>query len=118
MGTARSKYRAVRTTAANGLSYASKAEARRADQLELMAKAGEIVGYISQPKFRLGCPENVYVADFLVFAKGGNVWVEDVKGHRTQKFNRDVKLWKAYGPCRLVIIQGPHAENVYGKTDS
>lgn len=111
-----SKYRAVRTTAANGLSYASKAEAKRADELDLLTKLHHIRGYISQPRFRLGCPENVYVADFLVFPKKGDPWAEDVKGVQTQKFKRDTKLWKAYGPCKLHVLSGPNTEIINGKT--
>ena len=91
-------------TVSGGIRYDSKLEARRAMQLQLMQEAGEIWFFIAQPKFRLGVPENVYVADFLVLASDRRVWVEDVKGRETAKFRRDKKLWARYGPCELHII--------------
>ena len=88
----------------NGVRYASKSEARRAAELDLKIKAGQIRWWIGQPKFRLGVPENVYTADFLVIGMDGQVWAEDVKGVETAKFRRDAKLWAAYGPCPLHVI--------------
>lgn len=113
-----SKYKAVRTEY-SGVSYASKAEARRASELDALAATNEIVWWIGQPKFRLGCPENVYVPDFLVVCHTGRVWVEDVKGMRTAKFNRDAKLWRRYGPCELHVISGRKVEVIdpKGKED-
>lgn len=105
-----SKYRAVRTTF-NGISYPSKAEAARAEYLTWAAERGHILWWIGQPKFRLGCAENVYQPDFLVVMKSG-VHVEDVKGMETQKFRRDRRLWKRYGPCPLWVIKGKHVEIV------
>lgn len=110
----RSKYRAVRTEY-NGVSYASKAEARRAEEL---TNDPNVIWFIGQPKFRLGVPENVYVPDFLVCRETevnhGEYWpechAEDVKGMRTPKFNRDVKLWKRYGKMPLHIISGKKVE--------
>lgn len=101
----RSKYGNVRTEH-NGVVYDSKAEAARAKELDEMAAGGLIAFWVAHPKFRLGCPENVYVADALVVGLDGlGTWVEDVKGKRTAKFNRDVKLWRKYGPCNLKIIE-------------
>jgi len=97
------KYLAKRTVY-NGVSYASKAEAARAAELDLLVKAGEVLLWIGQPKFRLGCPENIYIADFLVWEKDRLVHVEDVKGVATAKFRRDKRLWAKYGPCQLWII--------------
>lgn len=94
----------AQATVSAGIRYDSKLEARRAMQLSLMQEAGDIRWWIGQPKFRLGVPENVYVADFLVVPRVGNVWIEDVKGRETAKFRRDKKLWAAYGPCELHII--------------
>lgn len=59
------KYRAA-PTVYGGVKYASKAEAARAAELDLLLKAGEIVDWIGQPTVRLGVPENVYRPDFLV----------------------------------------------------
>jgi hypothetical protein len=85
----------------NGITYASKIEMRRAQFWS--AQLGCVV--IEQPKFRLGCPENVYIADFLVIPVEGRPWVEDVKGTETPKFKRDKKLWKRYGPLELRIVK-------------
>jgi hypothetical protein len=72
--------------------------------LDVLVKLGQISWWLPQPKFRLGCPENSYRADFLVVGRD-RVWAEDVKGHITPKFARDKKLWKRYGPCALCIIR-------------
>lgn len=105
----RSKYGAVRTDY-DGVTYASKAEASRARRLDDDVADGLTLWWIGQPKFRLGCPENVYVADFLVVKPGGVVIVEDVKGVHTPKFERDLKLWRAYGPCPLHVVSGKNTE--------
>lgn len=102
-----------------GVRYASKAEAERAEFLDGLASIG--LRWIGQPRFRLGCPENLYVADFLVWGSlsgDGSVYVEDVKGHRTAKFARDVRLWRAYGPCQLWIITKGSIEYVNGGRDA
>lgn len=105
----KSKYRAI-PTEYNGVRYASKSEAARAAQLDVLQQTGEIAWWLGQPVFRLGVAENKYVADFLVFygdaVRGYGVYAEDVKGMRTAKFNRDVKLWRRFGPCDLHIIKG------------
>lgn len=92
-----------------GVRYDSKAEARRAEQLDEMLQAGEILFWMGQPKFRLGHHLNVYKPDFLVVGPG---WVraEDVKGMETAKFKRDRKLWADCGQCPLWIIKGGKAE--------
>jgi len=90
----------------NGVLYDSKAEATRAADLDLLKAAGELVEWVGQPRFRLGCAENVYVADFLVIPADGMAWVEDTKGVETQKFQRDKKLWRSYGRLELRIIKG------------
>lgn len=100
----RTKYRAIRTEY-NGVTYASKAEATRAEELDLWLKSGDVVSVERQPRFTLGCPENVYVADFRVTCSNGSVHVEDVKGCETAKFRHDKKLWRRYGPCPLSIMK-------------
>lgn len=107
----KNKYRNVPVVYA-GVRYDSKAEARRAGELDLLRDAGEIRFWVRQVTFRLGCPENVYRPDFLVIGSGDDVHAEDVKGSRTAKFNRDVKLWRAYGPCPLHVITGRNVEVV------
>lgn len=87
-----------------GLRYDSKSEARRAEELDLMLRAGEIKHWSRQPKYHLGVPENVYIADFFVIMADGSFHAEDVKYMRTAKFNRDVKLWRSYGKHPLLIL--------------
>ena len=107
----RSKYHAVPTAYA-GVRYASKAEAARAEWLDAEKAAGRVLWWIGQPTFRLGCAENVYRPDFLVAWCGSptnrmfcSIRAEDVKGKRTAKLNRDVRLWRAYAPLPLWVIE-------------
>ena len=87
---------AAKPTEYNGVRYASKAEAARAAELDLAVKVRDAEIWLPQPKFRLGCPENVYVADFFVMridVNEGPLWhVEDVKGFSTDSFKRNVRL--------------------------
>ena len=94
----------------NGVLYASKAEAIRAQELDLLVRADTVQFWIAQPLFRLGCPENTYRPDFLIipiedYGAANYPWVEDVKGFETQSFKRHKRLWKAYGPCELRILK-------------
>lgn len=101
----RNKFHAI-PTEYNGVRYASKSEAARAQELDMLESAGEINWWIGQPRFHLGSAEAKYVADFLVCGKDGEGhWTEDVKGMVTQKFARDKKLWKAYGKMPLHILK-------------
>lgn len=98
-----------------GVLYASKAEAARAAELDLQMMAGVVSWWIGQPLFRLGVPENTYRPDFLVVPVEGPARVEDVKGHRTRAFGRNLKLWRSYGPCELWIIErGKVTERIPG----
>lgn len=87
----------------DGVVYPSKAEAQRAAELKTLGQMG--YQWSRQPRFELGVPENVYVADFLVTAPDGHQWAEDVKGWSTPKFNRDKRLWRSYGPMPLRILK-------------
>jgi hypothetical protein len=109
-----SKYKAIPTLHA-GVRYASKSEARYAATLDLLQKAGQVRWWIGQPTFRLGCPENVYRPDMLVCLADGSVHAVDVKGVRTAKFNRDAKLWAAYGPMPLHIVGRKGTEVINGE---
>lgn len=100
---AKRKYRNT-PTIYNGVRYDSKAEAKRAGELDVMLRSSLIRGWTRQTRFFLGDPDSVYVCDFLVFGLAGIAWAEDVKGVRTPKFNADVRRWRRYGPCDLRII--------------
>jgi hypothetical protein len=91
-----SKYGAVRTTI-DGVTFASKAEARRFAELKLLERAGEIRALDLQPRFALSAyalssrpSQNLmvgtYVGDFAYELFTDGRWlriVEDVKGFKT-----------------------------------
>lgn len=89
---AKSKYRNVRT---NG--FASKKEAKRYQELKLLAKAGEICELECQVRFPIKINDILvctYVADFVYIERHGQV-VEDVKGMRTPIYNLKKRLMEA-----------------------
>lgn len=77
------KYRNT-PTVFQGREYASKREAQRAQELDLMEKAGEIAGWLPQWPFRLAGGIR-YIADFLVLQNDGTWRAEDVKSEATRK---------------------------------
>lgn len=96
-----SKYRAVRT-AVDGITFASKAEARRYGELKLLERAGKIHGLEVQPPFDLvvmGRKVGRYVGDFAYYDRATKRHVlEDVKGMRTPVYRLKAKLMQAlYG---------------------
>lgn len=96
-----SKYGAVRTEYA-GRVYASKAEARRAVELEASRMAGLIDSLEEQVAFPLvvqGVKVGTYVCDFQYREVAtGRLVVEDIKGFRTPVYRLKKKLVKAlYG---------------------
>ena len=88
-----------------GITFDSKREARRYLELKAMEAAGEIselrlqVKYLLIPSQRIDGKvverEVAYVADFTYYDKGGNLVVEDTKGHRTKDYiiKRKLVLW-------------------------
>lgn len=102
---AKNKYKAKKTMGADGRMYDSKLEEKRAYELQLMEKAGEIDNLKFQQTFPLIIKNDddeemlicKYIADFTYLRAGVPV-VEDVKGIRTPVFNLKAKLFKAiYG---------------------
>jgi hypothetical protein len=114
------KYRAVRTTV-DGVTFASKAEARRYAELKLLEKAGEIHGLTLQPGFPLvaqspleSLPTKLgdYRADFLYCRckkRGGggkHTWVvEDVKGFMTPLSRWKIKHCEAQYGIKVEIVK-------------
>lgn len=89
------KFRAKKTII-DGINFASRAEAARYVQLNLLQKAGEIRGLILQQKFLL-TPRRLrddltwerashYIADFSYIDKNNKIIVEDVKGFLTKDY--------------------------------
>jgi len=99
----RSKYHAKKAEY-NGEVFDSLAEAAYARHLDGEVERGAILYYVRQPRFTLGCPENVYKPDFHVVAPRWTT-ATDVKGHETPKFRKDRRLWARYGPCPLQVIR-------------
>lgn len=75
--------KAVRTEGADGSMMASKAEARRSQELELMRVAGEVAWWRPQVSIPCGVSEKGkitrYIVDFMVGWPDGRVTFEDVK---------------------------------------
>ena len=89
-------------TVVDGITFASRKEASRYQELRMLEKAGEIVGLNRQlrieliPKTRLyrAC---YYVADFVYFDKRtGKTVYEDVKGAKTEvyKLKKKILYWR------------------------
>ncbi|MDR3243256.1 MAG: DUF1064 domain-containing protein [Elusimicrobiota bacterium] len=101
------KYHAQKTEI-DGITFASKKEARRYAELKLLEQAGKIKDLQLQPRFCLQdgfvyqgkkIRQIEYVADFQYLI--GDVWiVEDCKGMRTEIYKIKKKIFlKKYGHC-------------------
>lgn len=88
------KYGAVRTySELCGRFFASKAEARRGEELALLERAGEISNLEYQPVFKLfDRPKITYTADFR-YTENGREVVEDVKGMGVTRETRVKLAW-------------------------
>ena len=90
------KYRAIKTVV-DGITFASKAEARRYSQLKPLERAGAIACLQLQPRF--DCVVNgkkicTYIADFK-YATADGFTIEDVKGMKTPVYRLKKKLVEA-----------------------
>lgn len=107
---AHSKYHAEKTTV-DGVTFASKKEARRYQELRLLERAGAVSGIQLQPEFPLYVWDTVnktathigkYVADFryVLHSPSGLMAdvIEDVKGIKTPVYRLKKKMVEAqYG---------------------
>ncbi len=95
----RHKFNAVRTEH-NGVKYASKKEARYAQELEFLQKAGDVIFFLRQVPFHL--PGNVrYVVDFQIFYADGKVVFADVKGFKTPEYIMKKKMVESLYPIEI-----------------
>ena len=92
------KYGAVRTDG-----YASKVEARRAAELEVLVRIGEIDSFEEQVPIQLG-PGFRMIVDFVIVEKGVT-FAEEVKGPEPQRFKDIRRMWAVYGPYRMKILK-------------
>lgn len=94
-GKRRGKYNAKKVFVDGGISFDSKAEAKRYTELLLLRRAGEIIGFCRQAVFNL--PGGIrYKADFVVWDKS-KTWIEDVKGFKTKEYELKKKLMQSIG---------------------
>ena len=103
------KYRAKPTTI-DGIRFASKAEARRYQELKLLERAGEIHNLETHPKYTLVVNDQVictYTADFR-YEENGEVIVEDVKSRPTMTYSYKLKkkLMKAIYNIDIKEVMG------------
>lgn len=78
-----SKYHNIKTSYA-GRTFDSKKEAKRAQELDLLKQAGEVLAWFPQVSFDLAAGIK-YKADFVVIWKDWTVTVEDVKSPITRR---------------------------------
>lgn len=89
----------------DGVRFASKAEARRYGELQLLVRAGQIVDLRLQPRYPLPAGI-VYIGDFA-YTEGGQAVCEDVKGFSTQAFRLKARLMRElYPTIDLRIVRG------------
>ena len=96
-----SKYHAKKTVV-DGITFHSKSESVRYQELKMLERAGEISGLRLQVPFELlpgeEGPDGIklrplkYVADFVYLDKNGNQVVEDKKGFRTPEYKIKKRL--------------------------
>jgi hypothetical protein len=101
------KRRKYGNVACNG--YASKREAARAWELQMMEKAHEITELREQVRYQVVPPQDGekavnYIADFVYRDKAGNLHVEDVKGVRTPIYILKRKL--------MLLVHGIRIEEI------
>lgn len=104
----RSKFGNIRTTV-DGIDFASKAEAKRYQELKLLERAGEIRELQRQPRYEIkvnGHKVCTYVGDFDYVGKSGAPTTEDVKGVATPLFKLKAKLFRALYGRDIVLIGG------------
>lgn len=99
----------ARRAEVDGILFASRAEARRYQELCLLREAGEIKDLQRQKRYPLvvnGEKICVYVADFVYRDREGNAIVEDVKGVATQIFKMKCKLMRALYHIDILVVGG------------
>jgi len=113
----RSKYNAKKTVV-DGITFDSKAEARRYGELKLLERAGLISKLKLQPKYVLipaytnGNGRKIramhYIADFEYYDhERKRIVIEDVKGHKTREYKLKKKLFeKRYKPMTITEVEG------------
>ena len=99
-----SKYGARKTVTTDGITFDSKLESKRWEQLKLLEAAGMISQLDRQVKVKLTRANIGYIPDF-VYTENGRRISEDIKGFSTDVFLLKKRLWKVYGPGPLRILK-------------
>ena len=94
----------------DGITFHSKMEARRYDQLKLMEQQGVITHLTLQPRYPIvvnGVKICTYVADFSYIdtEQGDMLIVEDVKGAQTEGFRIKSKLMLAVHGIAVRLVK-------------
>ena len=88
----------------DGITFASKAEARYYGELCLSQKAGNVLMFLCQVPIRL--PGGVkYVCDFVVFYPDGEIRWVDVKGRETDMFRLKKKQVEDLYPIEIEVVR-------------
>ena len=101
------KYGAI-PTVINGIRFASKAEARRYQELALLEKNHLITNLELQPSYQISINNKKicrYIADFRYTTPDGVEHIEDVKGIETPMFKLKRKLMKACLDLEIEIVK-------------
>lgn len=89
-----------------GILFASKLEASRFRDLELLKLGGAVRFFLRQVPFHL--PGGVrYVVDFVVFWADGRTTFEDAKGHRTETYQLKRRQVEALYPVKIEELRRP-----------
>lgn len=102
-GTKISKYSAIRTEV-DGITFASKREAARYQELKLLQRGGMISNLELQPVFPIiinGVRCGKYIADFAYFDGAARI-TEDVKGMKTPVYRLKKKIVEALYPGLVI----------------
>lgn len=102
----KSKYKAVKTVV-DGITFASKKEAKRYSELLILQRAKVISELELQPPFKVAVNGRhicTYKADFCYREKSGCYVVEDVKGVKTPVYSLKKKLVEAIYGIEIVEI--------------
>jgi hypothetical protein len=105
-----SSWSTAKKTPYRGVLYDSKAEARRAETLDMLERAGKIASWRRAPRFDLtaGAEDVVvgwYTPDFLVVHLDGTREAIEVKGRASRDLALRLNLFRAlYPEIRLSVI--------------
>lgn len=106
MSTIKTKYRNVKTEV-DGITFDSKKEAARYQELRMLERSGIIKELQCQYKFPLqvnGVKVCTYIADFHYLDQNGREVVEDTKGIKTAMYRLKAKLMIAVYGLRVIEL--------------